>query len=184
MRKSVFEAIAAAAVAAGLPEASVFEGEPERPAAAPDTRIEVHWLDEKTFRTRRLLGWRLSDDKTYYRRTIQRFRRELPARVVVRGRDSDQVDTLANGLLAQLPSWIVDANDCRVDLSASKAALKGFDTHGVPTRREKEVALHLVATGMIVRQEDCPVITDCTAIMEIGGGTNGEEDQLRGELAP
>lgn len=184
MRKSVFAAIVTAAEAAGLDAGAVFEGAPERPGAAPDTRVEVHWLDENLVRTRRLLGWRLTEEKRYYRRTKQRFVRELPARVLVMSRDREKAEALANGLLAWLPSWIVDNDNCRVGLAANKAAIKGFDTHGVPTRQDKELALHLVASGMIVRLEDCPVITDCTATMTIAGGDDGDEEKLRYRLAP
>jgi len=162
MRQTAESVIKAAAVAAGLPEASVIDKPKKDSLTLPKPRVELEFMPENLIRSVKKIAKfpKPGAEMTYRTMRTRLYVRELTIRASVVTKEEDELEPLVRALLVSMPHRTSDSDNNLVTVKANQAVRSGFGhrmVKGLPKDRYANT-LHIVFSGMICRDTDIPLI--------------------------
>jgi hypothetical protein len=166
MRSFAESVITQAAVAAGLPAASVMAEPDKQSILLPKPRLEMAWLPEELTRApKRLARLPRSTDgtsDTHCRMRWVVYARKLAGRLTLRAEDGDSLETLTLAVLLAMPALTADPDGNAVTITAVTAARGGFLSRLVEPLPERSCSIHVTFAGWLCRDVSRPWIKTVT----------------------
>ena len=177
MRSIATDIITAAAVAAGLPEASVMI-EPEKDGVTlPKRRVEISYLAEQYRRTGRPVRKTPTPGKETTHRTLAREKHavRLPVRAAIRADDEAWLKEFSRCFVAALPKRMTDEHGNTVTMAVEKAEYGGFTKKAVEVFKKRSKTFHITFTGMTTIENEIPLIKSVDIIPSYREAGNEQE---------
>jgi hypothetical protein len=161
--KALAESIlTAAAVSAGIAEASVIHAPEKDSITLPMPRLEISFMPEDLKRSFKRILKTASTENPDTHRTIRSrlYSRTLTVRAEVKSEDAAWVETFAAAFIAALPGKTSDDAGNLVTVAVNRAVRGGLEYRLVEVFKKVSNAMYLTFTGMICRDDDIPLIRE------------------------